>query len=345
MDTRIAVGVVGAGRIGRLHAENLTLRLAPLARLVVVADPRLDVAREVAARCGARATTDWREVVGDPAVQAVLVCSPTDTHSEVLMAAAGAGKHIFCEKPIDLDPVRTEAALNAVATAGVALQVGFNRRFDKSFERLARGVRAGEIGTPQLLRISSRDPEPPTPEYVGSSGGLFVDMSIHDFDMARFVLGDEVTEVHALGASLVDAAIGRAGDVDTAVVTLRFAGGALGCIDNSRRAVYGYDQRIEVLGSHGALVATHAAPTTVSRWDATGMVGDRPHAFFLDRYAEAYVAELRAFLDAVRDRRTPPVTGADGLQALRIALAARRSLAEGRPIAVSGVAPATAAQP
>jgi len=335
-DRRIGIAVLGTGRIGRLHAENLAHRFAAIADLRLVADPRVEAAREVAAQCGApRITADWREAIADPAIQAVVVCTPTDTHAPIVEAAAAARKHIFCEKPLALDLARTESGVAAVRRAGVLLQVGFNRRFDPSFERLARGVRSGEIGTPQLLRITSRDPEPPPLDYVRSSGGLFLDMAIHDFDMARFVTGDEVVEVHAVGAALVDPEIGRAGDVDTAVVTLRFAGGALGAIDNSRRATYGYDQRVEILGSRGALVAGHRGPTQVSRWDATGLSSDRPHHFFIERYSDAYVAEMRAFLESVRDGGVPPVGGADALQALRIALAARQSLAEGRPVRIA----------
>jgi myo-inositol 2-dehydrogenase/D-chiro-inositol 1-dehydrogenase len=334
-DQRIGIAVLGAGRIGRLHAENLAHQFGAIADLQLVADARVETAREVAASCGrARFTADWREAVADPAVQAVVVCTPTDTHTPIVETAAAARKHVFCEKPLALDLPRTESALAAAGRAGVWLQVGFNRRFDPSFERLARGVRDGEIGAPQFLRITSRDPEPPPLEYVRSSGGLFLDMAIHDFDMARFVTGDEVVEVHAVGAALVDPEIGRAGDVDTAVVTLRFARGALGSIDNSRRATYGYDQRVEILGSRGALVAGHRGPTQVSRWDASGRTTDRQHHFFVERYSEAYAAEMRSFLESVRDGHAPSVGGMDALQALRIALAARQSLSEGRPVRV-----------
>jgi myo-inositol 2-dehydrogenase/D-chiro-inositol 1-dehydrogenase len=335
LDKRVAIAVLGAGRIGRLHAENLTRHLARRAELRIVADPRLEAANEVGAACGAEcAVADWREALASPRIDAVVVCTPTDTHATLVEAAAVARKHVFCEKPLALEVEPTEAALAAVARAGIKLQVGFNRRFDPSFERLALGVRSGEIGTPHLVRITSRDPEPPPREYVRSSGGIFLDMTIHDFDMARFLIGDEVVEVHATGAALVDPEIGQEGDVDTAVVSLRFASGALGCIDNSRRAAYGYDQRIEVLGSRGALLAEQRSPTSVVRWDGAGRTADRPHHFFIERYREAYVAEMGAFLDAVLSDRSPPVDGADGLQALRIALAARRSLSDGRPVRV-----------
>jgi myo-inositol 2-dehydrogenase/D-chiro-inositol 1-dehydrogenase len=303
--------------------------------LCAVADPNLDAARAVGQACNVpRSVSDWYDVVTDPEVEAVVICSPTDTHAPILEAAAAAGKHVFCEKPIDLDLQRATAAVAAASRAGIRLQVGFNRRFDPSFARVAAGVRRGEIGTPHLVRITSRDPEPPPVSYVRGSGGMFLDMSIHDFDMARFLTGQEVVEVHAMATSLVDIEIGRAGDVDTAIISLRFADGMLGCIDNSRRAVYGYDQRIEVFGERGALTADNTAPTTVSRWDASGRIAERPHFFFLERYRDAYIAEMQEFVTALQEEREPAVGGRDGLQALRIGLAARRSRQENRPVAV-----------
>lgn len=337
MNRRIGLGVIGAGRIGRLHAENIAQRI-PLARLCVVADPNLDAARAAAAACGVdHAVADWREVVADDAVEAVIICSPTDTHAPIVEAAAAARKHVFCEKPIDLDLGRATAAVEAARRAGIRLQVGFNRRFDPSFARIAAGVRRGEIGVPHLVRISSRDPEPPPLSYVRGSGGMFLDMSIHDFDMARFLAAQEIVEVHAMANALVDPEIGRAGDVDTAIICLRFANGTLGCIDNSRRAVYGYDQRVEVFGERGTLTADNTAPTTVQRWDAGGRTADRPHFFFLERYRDAYVAEIQEFLAALEANREPAVNGRDGLQALRVGLAALRSRAENRPVAVEVV--------
>jgi myo-inositol 2-dehydrogenase/D-chiro-inositol 1-dehydrogenase len=334
MGRRVHLGVIGAGRIGRLHAENLARRL-PDAALRLVADPNLDAAHAIAASCGdVPAVADWRDMLAMPDIEAVVVCSPTDTHAAIVEAAAAAGKHIFCEKPLDLDIGRAAAAVTAAARAGVRLQIGFNRRFDPSFARVAAGVRRGEVGMPHMVRITSRDPQPPPATYVQGSGGLFLDMTIHDFDMARFVTGQEIVEVHAMAGSLVDPAIGAAGDVDTAAILLRFAGGALGCIDNSRRAVYGYDQRVEVFGSEGALVADHATPTTVQRWNGEGQTADRPHFFFLERYRDAYLAEMREFLLALQEQRDPSVGGRDGLQALRVAHAAQRSRFENRPVLV-----------
>jgi myo-inositol 2-dehydrogenase/D-chiro-inositol 1-dehydrogenase len=321
---KVSVGVIGAGRIGRIHAGNLA-RHVPDVLLRWIADPDLEAARAVAEQCGVRAATDEAEtLLADPDTDAVVVASPTGTHAPLVER----------EKPLDLDLARAAAAMTACRQAGVLLMVGFNRRFDPGFRRLADGVRAGEIGPVELVRITSRDPQPPPPAYLRTSGGMFLDMSIHDFDMARYLARDEVVLVHALGAALVDPEIAAAGDVDTAIVALRFAGGALGCIDNSRRAAYGYDQRAEVLGPMGTLVAGNTSPTATERWDAGGRTADRPHFFFLERYAAAYRAELQAFVECVRDGRTPPVTGWDGVQALRIALAAGQSLREGRPVRV-----------
>jgi myo-inositol 2-dehydrogenase/D-chiro-inositol 1-dehydrogenase len=332
--TALGIGVLGAGRIGRLHAEAIARGVGD-ARVVAIADPCIGRARAAADACGAqRITADPAEVLAAGDVEAVLVCSSTDTHARFIEAAAVAGKHVFCEKPLDHDPQRIAQALAAVEQAAVCLQVGFNRRFDAGFSRVARGVRAGEIGRAEIVRITSRDPEPPPLDYVRGSGGLFLDMTIHDFDLARFLIADEIVEVYASGAALVDPAVGRAGDIDTAVVQLRFAGGALGCIDNSRRAAYGYDQRAEVHGASGCLVAANTAPTMVQRWDGSGQTAERPHFFFLERYRDAYIDELRAFVRAVREGTAPAVSGRDGLQATRIARAAERSLVERRPVAV-----------
>ncbi len=335
---RIRIGVAGAGRIGRRHAENLA-HLVPGACVVAVADPRADAARAAAAACpGARPVEDPRRLLDAADVDAVVLASPTETHAPLLEAAAAAGKHVFCEKPLDLDLERARAAVDAVRRAGVLLQLGFNRRWDPSFRRIAEAVRAGEIGAPHLVRITSRDPSPPPAEYVRASGGLFLDMTIHDLDMARFVSGREADTVYAEGSVLVDESIGRAGDVDTAAITLRLAGGALALVDNSRRAVYGYDQRVEVFGSAGCLLSGNVTPTTVSRWDADGRHGEAPLPFFLERYRESYVEELAAFVRCVREGRAPGPDGDDGLRALELAECARRSWRERRPVSVHEVA-------
>ncbi len=334
MSQQIRMGVLGTGRIGRLHAENLAFRI-PGADLVAVADVNLEAAEACAAACHVdRAYRDPREVIEAPDIDAVLICSSTDCHADQMEQAAAAGKQIFCEKPIDLDLDRIDRALAAVEQAGVKLMIGFNRRFDPGFARARQMVQQGKIGTPHLVRITSRDPAPPPPEYVKVSGGLFLDMTIHDLDMARWIIGSDVDEIHAMSAVLVDPAIGEAGDVDTAILSLRYASGALGTIDNSRKAVYGYDQRLEVFGSEGCVVVGNETPNraTLSRED--GVVSDTPLYFFVERYQAAYVAELQEFVECLQQDRAPSVTGVDGRMPVLMALAAQKSRLENRPVKV-----------
>ncbi|HEU0038057.1 MAG TPA: inositol 2-dehydrogenase [Verrucomicrobiae bacterium] len=332
------VGVIGCGRIGRIHAENLATRI-PGARVAALADVAGAAAKEVAAQLHvAKATTDHRELLAGPEVDAVAICSSTDTHARIIQEAAAAGKHIFCEKPIDYELTRIRAALAAVDKAGVKLQIGFNRRFDPSFAKVRELVASGAVGQPHVIRITSRDPDPPPLEYIKVSGGVFLDMTIHDFDMVRFLSGSEAEEVYAIGDALVDPAIRDAGDVDTAIVTMRLKSGALATIDNSRTAVYGYDQRIEVFGSKGSASAGNRTPDAHVLMDTTGVHEAKPHHFFLERYAEAYVIEMRAFVEAVLKNQTPPVTGVDGLQPVMMGLGATRSLREGRPVKLSEIA-------
>lgn len=333
----LRIGVIGAGRIGSIHAENLALRV-PGAEVAAIADIRLAAAQELAARLDVPvATTDYHDLLQDPTIQALLICSATDTHSQMIEAAAAAGKHIFCEKPIDFELGRIDRALAAVARAGVKLQIGFNRRFDPSFRKAHEMVASGKIGTPHLLRITSRDPAPPPLEYVKVSGGIFLDMTIHDFDMARYLVGSEVTEVYATGGVLIDPKIGELGDVDTAVTVLRFANGAIGMIDNSRKAVYGYDQRVEVFGSAGAVAVSNNTPDTAVVSDANGVHAALPLYFFLERYTQSYIVEMKAFVEAVQLDRTPPVTGPDGRIPVVIGLAAKKSLSENRPVKLSEI--------
>jgi myo-inositol 2-dehydrogenase/D-chiro-inositol 1-dehydrogenase len=326
------LGVIGAGRIGTLHAENIATRI-PAARLAGVADIRVAAAQEVAQRLrAARATADYRELLGDASIDAVVICSATDTHAGIIQEAAASGKHVFCEKPVDLEFQRIEQALEAVDKAGVKLQVGFNRRFDPSFARAKELVASGKIGAPHIVRITSRDPAPPPIEYVRVSGGLLLDMTIHDFDMVRFLTGSEAEEIYAAGDALIDPEIGRAGDIDTCVVTIRLANGALATIDNSRRAVYGYDQRVEVFGAAGMVTVANRTPDSHVYLNEEGTHSSKPHYFFLERYAESYVAEMREFVDCVLHDRAAPVTGKDGLIAVIMGLAATRSLKERRPV-------------
>jgi myo-inositol 2-dehydrogenase / D-chiro-inositol 1-dehydrogenase len=321
----------GAGRIGAIHAANIAGH--PDARLRIVADPDRAAAERLAGRYGA-AVGSQAEALADPAVNAVVIASSTDTHADLIEAAARAGKAVFCEKPLDLDRRRAEACVAVARECGVALMVGFNRRFDPNFARLDRQIRDGRIGRLELLTITSRDPAPPPIEYVRRSGGLFRDMMIHDFDMARWLLGAEPIEIFAAASALIDPAIGEAGDVDTAVVTLRTQPGALCQISNSRRAVYGYDQRIEALGSNGALRAENVAESTVSFAGADGIVSDKPMHFFLERYAEAYRRELDHFIGAIASGATPLVGGGDGVRALVLADAALESLRMGRAVRI-----------
>jgi len=337
MAGKINVGVIGAGRIGRVHAENLAYRI-PGAKLVAIADVVAEAAQKLAADLQiATVVQDYRAILADRTVDAVVICSSTDTHAQVITDAAAAGKHIFCEKPIALDLAKIDHALAAVQKAQVKLQVGFNRRFDPSFRRVRELIAAGSIGTPHILRITSRDPAPPPISYVKVSGGIFLDMAIHDFDMARYLMGSEVVEVYAAGNVLVDPAIGAAGDIDTAVTTLYFANGAIGVIDNSRQAVYGYDQRVEVFGSGGMALATNKTPDSVVQSDAVGVHAAKPLYFFVERYAEAYVAEMREFVQCVREDKRPSVTGVDGRIPVVIAYAAQKSYAEHRPVRLEEV--------
>ncbi|MDE3166258.1 MAG: inositol 2-dehydrogenase [Acidobacteriota bacterium] len=333
----INVGIIGAGRIGKVHAETLAFRL-PQATPAVITDMNAAAARDVAARCGIpRVAASAAEIFADPSIDAVLVCSSTDTHCEMIVEAAAAGKHIFCEKPLDHTLARIDRALAAVERAGVKLQVGFNRRFDANFARVRQAVATGEIGTPHLMHIVSRDPAPPPVAYVKVSGGMFLDMTIHDFDMARFLTGDEVEEVYTTAAVRVDPEIGTAGDVDTAVIVLRFRNGVIGTIDNSRKAVYGYDQRAEVFGSGGAIATSNVHPNWAVISTGESVRRDLPLNFFMDRYTESFAAEMRAFVDAIVEDRPVAVNGHDGRVPVAMALAARKSYDEGRPVKVSEI--------
>ena len=336
MDKIVRVGIIGGGRIGRVHAINLTGRVGGV-HVRALADPCADDELEswAAERSIARVIRDYREVLDDSEIDAVLICSPTDTHASITREAAEAGKHIFCEKPLDQDPEVIRRTLKLVEKVGVVFQIGFNRRFDHNFMALRRAVEDGSVGDVHIVRITSRDPEPPPAEYVRVSGGLFMDMAIHDFDMARFLTGSEVTKVHAAGAVLVDPAIGREGDIDTAVTTLWFENGAIGVIDNSRRAAYGYDQRAEVFGSNGAAASANDPPSTVTISDARSVRGEKPLHFFLERYAESFAEEMRSFVRAVTDGAAVPVGGQDALKSVLIAAAATESLRAGAPVEVA----------
>ncbi len=338
MTKPLQIGIIGAGRIGAVHATNLATRIAG-AEVTAISDIRLEAAQRCARDLGIPEVYDDPEpVLTHPGIDALLICSSTDTHANLVERAAAAGKHIFCEKPIDLDLARVDQVLKAVDRAGVTFMVGFNRRFDHNFRRVRELVQAGAVGTPQLLHIISRDPAPPHAEYVAVSGGIFLDMTIHDFDMARYLMGCEVTELYVEGGVMVDPAIGEAGDIDTALTVLRFENGAIGTIDNSRKAVYGYDQRVEVFGSAGAVRTENDYPNTAIVSDSRSIRTDLPLNFFMDRYTESYVTELNDFVTCIREGTQPPTTGHDGRMAILMGYAARRSYAEHRPVKLDEIA-------
>ena len=334
---KLKLGVIGTGRIGKVHIATL-VQSVPQAVVVAIADVNLDSANEVAKMFGiASVFSNHMDVINHPEVEAVVICSPTDTHARYIVAAAKAGKHIFCEKPVDLSLDIIKGAIKEVTTAGVKLMVGFNRRFDPNFLKIKQLVLDGKIGDPHILKITSRDPAPPPAEYSAMSGGMFMDMTIHDFDMARYIAGSEVVEVYTKATVLVDPAIGKAGDVDTAVITLTFSNGAIGVIDNSRKAVYGYDQRVEIFGSKGMLSADNNFPENHRYYGSDGVHGSLPLNFFMDRYLDAYANEMKIFCDAVINNLQLPVDGNDGLMSVAIALAAKKSHSEHRPVKLTEI--------
>ena len=330
----LKVGLLGAGRIAGVHATAIATN--PGSTLVAISDINIDAAAKLAARFGAEArTTD--AILNDPAIDAVLIATSTDTHSDLIERATGAGKAVLCEKPVDLSLTRALACQTVVAKNGQPVMIGFNRRFDPNFAALKVAADKGEIGKLELLSITSFDPAPPPLEYIKVSGGLFRDMMIHDFDMSNFIMGAAPVTVSAVGTSIVDPAIGEAGDVDTAVVTLTYADGRIAVIKNSRRAVYGYDQRLELLGSEGLLQAQNMLENTVVKSTTAGVTGAKPTYFFLERYMPAYAAEWAAFVAAVNTGSALPVTLDDGVAALAMAEAATQSAKTGLPVTLASV--------
>ncbi|MFN8498971.1 MAG: inositol 2-dehydrogenase [Anaerolineae bacterium] len=331
------VGIIGAGRIGRVHARSLAYTI-PTAQIVAIADEVVEAARLVADEFRIpRVYQHYSELLALPGLDAVLICSSTDTHADIIVDAARAGKHIFCEKPIAKTLPSIDRALAAAQEAGVKLQVGFNRRFDANYRRVRQAIQSGEIGIPAFVHIISRDPAPPPISYVTSSGGIFLDMTIHDFDMARYLVGAEVDEVYATGSVRVDPAIGAAGDLDTVFVVLKFENGVVATIDNSRQAVYGYDQRVEAFGTGGKISTDNNFPNAAVLSDAHSVHRDLPLYFFLERYAESFAREMAEFVDAVRHDKPTPVTGADGRAPVVLAFAARKSVEENRPVKLSEI--------
>ena len=336
MPRKVKIAVIGTGRMGSVHTRNI-IRLIPEADLVAVCDIRLEVAQAVADELGIeRVVQDYHELLADPEIEAILIATSTNTHAFIMKDIARAGKHIFCEKPLALDLGEIDEALTEIEKTGVKLQVGFNRRFDKSFQKVHDIVSSGELGRPCILRITNRDPEVPAMEFMRVSGGMFLDMTIHDFDMARFQVG-EVEEVYAIGGVLIEPALKEINDTDTNIVTLKFANGAVGAIDNSRKAVYGYDQRLEVFCANGTAMADNETETTIKKGDPQGFHSARPPYFFMQRYAPCYVDEVRQFIECVREDKPTPTTGKDGRAAVVLGYAAGKSLRENRPVKISEI--------
>lgn len=337
MGNRIRVGLIGAGRIGRRHAQTLA-NLIPQAELALIADASSDAARETAESVRVENwTTDPYSVIGDESIKAVVIASSTDTHSPFIIAAARAGKDVFCEKPIALDLEATDAALEAVEQSGVRLQIGFQRRFDKGFRRAKQLIDEGAIGKVEAIRDTMRDPSPVSRDYIATSGGLYRDMVIHNFDNVRWLVGADVSEIFAMGAVLVDPMFQEFGDIDTSVVSLRFENGALGTIDNSRRSGFGYDVRTEIFGSQGAVFVGYSRDTPLLHLTQDGVKSDHVH-WFLERFDAAYVEELQDFVKVIVENRQPSVTGVDARAAMAMAYAAEASRREQRLIQLESFA-------
>lgn len=327
--------VAGLGRIGRIHLENL-LQMKNV-EVIAVMDP-LEASQKYAEEKGIPSVTaTFEEMMAVEGIDSVVICSPTDTHAAYVEIAAKAGVHVFCEKPLDLSLHRVVEVLEVVKDANIKLMLGFNRRFDKEFKQVQELVANGSIGNPHIVKITSRDPGAPPVGYIKQSGGLFLDMTIHDFDMARFVVGKEVEEVYAKGAVLVDPEIGKAGDIDTAVITLTYTDGTMAIIDNSREASYGYDQRIEVFGSKGMAQSENNFHNSHKLYNADGIQSSLPLHFFLERYEEAYKNEMTDYIKSLQNGIAVPVGGEDGLQSLKIGLAALKSVKEKRSVKINEI--------
>jgi myo-inositol 2-dehydrogenase/D-chiro-inositol 1-dehydrogenase len=330
------VGIIGFGRIGRIHFNSVK-RLKDV-KIIAVADSLAEKMTEVFDEYGIENySNDFNAIINNPEIDTIFVCSPTDTHAEVAIAAAKAGKDIFCEKPIDFDIKRVEEVLAEVKKAGVSFQVGFNRRFDPNFSKAKKAILDGDVGQVHIIKITSRDPEAPPLSYVKSSGGIFADMTIHDFDMARFLAGSEPVQIFAVGDALINKDILQYDDIDTAIITIKFENGAMAVIDNSRQAAYGYDQRIEVFGSKGMVKCENNTPTQTSLFTKDAVIADKPLYFFLERYQESFEEELGQFINAIETGQETPVVGKDGLVPLLMGIAAKKSLKENRPVLISEI--------
>ena len=334
MEKKLKVGIIGAGRIGKVHAMSIK-NLIPEVEIKAISDVYIEAAKDVCNRHGIPyAFNDYKDILKDPEIDAVLICSPTDTHAQIAIEAAEAKKHIFCEKPVDLNVERVKEVMEAVERNNVKIQIGFNRRFDHNFAKVKELIDSGQLGEIHVIKITSRDPEPPNINYVKTSGGLFLDMTIHDFDMARYLTGSEVKEVYAIADCKIDPSIGKEGDVDTAVITLKFENGVIGVIDNSRKAVYGYDQRVEVFGSKGMARTENDTPSTAVLSIVEGIISEKPKYFFLERYMDSFAEEMKAFIHAIINDKKPLVSVMDGLKSLEIGLAAKESHRLGVPVSL-----------
>ncbi len=329
----LRLGIIGAGRIGKVHCESIG-RYVKDAVVACVADPFMNAETEktIKALGAEKVTKDYREILADKSIDAVLICSSTDTHAQISIEAIKAGKHVFCEKPVDHDVDKILEVKAALAKSNVKYQVGFNRRFDHNFEAVRDAIASGRIGHLDVLKICSRDPGAPPVEYIKVSGGIFLDMTIHDFDMVRFLSGDEVESVYAVGGVTVDKAIGEAGDIDTAIITMKLKGGTLAVIDNCRRATYGYDQRAEAFGALGQVAIANDCKSSAVISDESGVTAEKPLYFFLERYMQAYVKEITEFVDCIVNDKPVSVGIEDGLQAVVIGIAAKKSLETGMPV-------------
>ncbi len=333
---KIKFGIAGVGRMGSIHLENLVTKFQD-AEVVAISDINPNT-NTLAEKFGISKVYDqFEDMVNDKEIEALVICSPTDFHANHIILAAKAGKQIFCEKPMDLSLETVKEVIKIVEAAGVKLMIAFNRRFDPNFKKVQRIVSEGKIGKPQVIKITSRDPGPPSVSYIKVSGGLFLDMAIHDFDMARFMVNHEVEEVYATGAVFVDPEIEKAGDIDTAVTTLTFKNGTIAVIDNCRKAAYGYDQRLEVFGDSGMCGSGNKLHDNNFHYDSNGVHTALPLDFFMDRYADSYFNEMRAFIECLKNNEAPPTTGHDGIMSLAIGLAAKKSLAENRPVKLAEI--------
>lgn len=335
----LKIGIIGAGRIGKVHLESISYHVKN-ATVTAMADPFMNEETEKLIRSYgvSKVTKDYKDILNDKDIDAVLVCSSTDTHAAISIEAINAGKHVFCEKPVDHSIEKIQAVADALKEhPDIKFQVGFNRRFDHNFAAIRKAYDDGKIGEAHILKITSRDPEPPNPAYIKVSGGIFLDMTIHDFDMACFLTDSDVEELYVNSAVLVDPAIGEQGDVDTAIITMKMANGALAVIDNSRKAAYGYDQRAELFGSKGMVATSNDTVSSAVISNADGVTGEKPLFFFLERYMGSFSEEMRQFTEAVINDTEVPVGIHAGLQSVKIGLAARKSVEEHRPVKISEI--------